>query len=94
MRLRNAILLTAMGAIGAVVVGIAGMAQQPARRNPDADWPTYNRDLAGTRYSPLTQINTANVGEAHASLVLSTAAGVGRRGSGRRPARERLRDFS
>jgi quinoprotein glucose dehydrogenase len=27
-----------------------------------ADWPTYNRDLAGTRYSPLTQINTENVG--------------------------------
>src|SRR4030095_4723444 len=25
------------------------------------DWPTYNRDLAGTRYSPLTQITTANV---------------------------------
>jgi glucose dehydrogenase len=25
------------------------------------DWPTYNRDLAATRYSPLTQINPANV---------------------------------
>lgn len=31
----------------------------PARA---ADWPTYNRDLAGTRYSPLTQINSLNVG--------------------------------
>ena len=30
-------------------------------RKPDADWPMYNRDLAGTRYSPLTQINTKNV---------------------------------
>ena len=29
--------------------------------NTGADWPMYNRDLAGTRYSPLTQINTANV---------------------------------
>jgi len=27
----------------------------------DGDWPTYNRDLAGTRYSPLTQINAQNV---------------------------------
>ncbi len=27
------------------------------------DWPTYNRDLASTRYSPLTQINTRNVAE-------------------------------
>src|SRR5450631_4279826 len=26
-----------------------------------SDWPMYNRDLASTRYSPLTQINTANV---------------------------------
>ena len=26
-----------------------------------ADWPMFNRDLAGTRYSPLTQINTGNV---------------------------------
>jgi glucose dehydrogenase len=25
------------------------------------DWPHYNRDLAGTRYSPLTQIDTENV---------------------------------
>ncbi|HEY6343370.1 MAG TPA: PQQ-binding-like beta-propeller repeat protein [Bryobacteraceae bacterium] len=25
------------------------------------DWPIYNRDLAGTRYSPLTQITTKNV---------------------------------
>jgi quinoprotein glucose dehydrogenase len=28
-----------------------------------ADWPMFNRDLAGTRYSPLTQINAANVGK-------------------------------
>ena len=28
--------------------------------NP-GDWPRYTRDLAGTRYSPLAQINTANV---------------------------------
>ncbi len=26
-----------------------------------ADWPTYNRDLAGTRHSPLKQINRDNV---------------------------------
>ena len=25
------------------------------------DWPMYNRDLAGTRYSPLAQVNTGNV---------------------------------
>ncbi len=31
-------------------------------RSTGADWPTYNRDLAGTRFSPLTQINAENVG--------------------------------
>ena len=29
---------------------------------PAADWPMYARDLAGTRYSPLTQIDAANAG--------------------------------
>lgn len=37
-------------------------AQSPASTAKAADWPTYNRDLAGTRYSPLTQINRSNVG--------------------------------
>ena len=32
-----------------------------AEPSPAADWPTYNRDLAGTRYSPLKQINKDNV---------------------------------
>ncbi len=31
-----------------------------AKKNVE-DWPTFNHDLAGTRYSPLTQINTKNV---------------------------------
>ena len=35
-----------------------------AQAGADAgDWPSYNRDLAGTRYSPLTQIDTGNVRE-------------------------------
>jgi alcohol dehydrogenase (cytochrome c) len=28
-----------------------------------ADWPAYNRTLAGDRYSPLAQVTTANVGQ-------------------------------
>src|SRR5215510_12852761 len=36
------------------------LAQTP-KSNSAADWPMYNRDLAGTRHSPLTQINAANV---------------------------------
>jgi glucose dehydrogenase len=33
----------------------------PGNSQKAADWPMFNRDLAGTRYSPLTQINTGNV---------------------------------
>jgi quinoprotein glucose dehydrogenase len=40
---------------------LASARQQQGQRNPDADWPTYNRDLGGSRYSRLTQINTGNV---------------------------------
>ena len=32
-------------------------------QNSAGDWPMFNRDLAATRYSPLTQINTKNVGK-------------------------------
>jgi glucose dehydrogenase len=37
------------------------LAQANKTRNSAADWPTYNRDLASTRFSPLTQINAGNV---------------------------------
>jgi len=45
--------------LGAFVVH--GIDAQGNKHDPAADWPTYNRDLAGTRYSPLTQIDTTNV---------------------------------
>jgi quinoprotein glucose dehydrogenase len=32
-----------------------------AQSQADRDWPMFNRDLAGTRYSPLKQIDTSNV---------------------------------
>jgi quinoprotein glucose dehydrogenase len=49
-------------------VVLAGFAMLPAllaqpAKTRDGDWPMYNRDLAGTRYSPLTQINTGNVAQ-------------------------------
>jgi glucose dehydrogenase len=36
---------------------------QTAKPAPAADWPMYNRDLAGTRFSPLTQITPRNAGQ-------------------------------
>src|SRR5271156_4120418 len=49
------------------------------------DWPMYNRDPAGTRYSPLSQINTKNVAKltkAWSYPLRSAGNGRGSRGSG------------
>ena len=36
-------------------------AQNPPSSDVAGDWPMYNRDLMGTRHSPLMQITPANV---------------------------------
>src|SRR2546423_193373 len=40
-------------------------AQQKDRTKqiPAGDWPLYSRDLASTRFSPLSQINTRNIAQ-------------------------------
>jgi glucose dehydrogenase len=38
-----------------LLISLPLLAQSPG------DWPTYNRDLASSRFSPLTQITPANV---------------------------------
>src|SRR5206468_3681788 len=53
MRIHHAVILAAAALLPT-------MAQTP-KTNTGADWPMYNRDLGGTRYSPLTQISTTNV---------------------------------
>ncbi len=54
------------------------------------DWPTYARDLAGTRYSPLAQINAGNVVKLNLAwsyrLAPAAPAGGGRGGRGAAPA--------
>lgn len=46
-------------------VGTTALQAQSTNTAPPApqDWPRYARDLGGTRYSPLTQINRQNVGQ-------------------------------
>jgi glucose dehydrogenase len=47
-----------------LVCGTLGVrAQQNRTAIPVGDWPTYNHDLAATRFSPLTQITPDNVGQ-------------------------------
>src|SRR5207253_5635860 len=47
-------------ALGAALVSGTALAQSSMQPAP-GDWPRYARDLQGTRFSPLDQINTANV---------------------------------
>ncbi len=46
-----------LGIVG-ITVGVSGQTAQPSTAN--GEWPTYNADLKGTRYSPLDQINASN----------------------------------
>jgi glucose dehydrogenase len=44
------------------IIALIGLCLPPALyAQSAADWPTYNRELASTRYSPLAQINPGNV---------------------------------
>ena len=42
------------------------------------DWPSYNHDMASTRYSPLTQINAKNVAALQSAWTFSLSTVVGR----------------
>ena len=48
--------------LGAALVVTAAQAQPGENSPAPADWPRYARDLSATRFSPLDQINTGNVG--------------------------------
>src|SRR5580698_9467899 len=41
---------------------LAVQAQPQSTAVDPSDWPMFNRDLAGTRFSPLLQIDASNVG--------------------------------
>jgi alcohol dehydrogenase (cytochrome c) len=47
------------------LMALAACAERVSAAPPaqEADWPAYNRTLAGDRYSPLAEITTANVGQ-------------------------------
>ena len=50
-------------AMGAALIASAAHAQMDRTPIPAGDWPRYTRDMAGTRFSPLTQITPANVSQ-------------------------------
>jgi quinoprotein glucose dehydrogenase len=48
-------------AMGAALLASAAHAETGQAGPGPGDWPRYTRDMAGTRFSPLSQIDTANV---------------------------------
>jgi hypothetical protein len=70
------LIVAGAGGLGAEAAGRAhGLRQDHARRVPTereletpapGDWPAFNRDLRGQRFSPLTQITPANAGKLRA----------------------------
>ncbi|HEX4997446.1 MAG TPA: PQQ-binding-like beta-propeller repeat protein [Terriglobia bacterium] len=60
MRFRYALTVITL-ALLPLVAEIPGAQRGANTRSAGADWPMYNRDLAGTRFSPLTEIDTGNV---------------------------------
>src|SRR5215203_3998396 len=54
-------LLTGVVTTGGVVVAQRAPAAPPAAVLSADDWPTYNRDHGGTRFSPLAELTPANV---------------------------------
>ena len=61
-------------------------AQSTQRGPAPGDWPLYSRNLAGTRYSPLTEINTGNVATLAPAWSVRLTQPAGRRGGGPAPA--------
>ncbi|QZH75231.1 MAG: PQQ-binding-like beta-propeller repeat protein [Erythrobacter sp.] len=58
---RASLLACSSALIGCATVTTVAQ-EQLAATQPDGDWRTIHRDLAATRYSPLDEVNRANVG--------------------------------
>ncbi len=73
---------TIAGALAVAVV--AGLAAQGARQAVPAsgDWPMYSLNLAGTRFSPLTEITPGNVASLKQAWSVRLVQPAGRRGGG------------
>ena len=79
MRIRLAVILAAAALLPT-------LAQTP-KPNGSADWPMYNRDLSGTRYSSLTQIDTSNVSNLKQAWSYRLSAAPAGRGAAPAPER-------
>ncbi len=58
--------------LGFLFAGLISEAR--AQSKPDSGWPTYGNDAGGTRYSPASQINRANVAQLKVAWTFRTGA--------------------
>src|SRR5262245_1796381 len=68
-------------AFTAAVIAAAVLRAQNSPRPPDADWPMYSHDLAGTKYSSLAQITADNVSTLTQAWTVRVAAPATARGA-------------
>src|SRR5580700_3079291 len=62
-------------ASGAVVSTVVDVSPEDLRVSPPgANWPSYNGDYSGRRYSSLSQINSADIGQLRAQWVFHVRA--------------------
>ena len=61
--MRNQSHFLLLAVLGLSACGRSSSAPTPRQSVPDGDWPSYNRTLAGDRFSPLGEITPANVGQ-------------------------------
>ena len=66
-------------AIPILALAVAVSAQRPATI-PAQEWRTYDHDLAGTRFSPLTEINAGNVAKLEQAWTFNLPPPPGGRG--------------
>ena len=65
-----------------LLVGGVLVAQSNRSAPAAGDWPMYSYNLAGTRFSPLTDINGGNVGSLAQAWSVRLTQPAGRRGGG------------
>ena len=56
---------------------VATTSAAPAAAIPAGDWPTFNRTLAGDRFSPLAEIDRSNVASARRRVSVRAAGSHG-----------------
>src|SRR6202012_2605317 len=79
----NSRYLVILASATVVSVALPGLLAQAGGPKDAADWPMYNRDPAGTRFSPLTQINTKNASQLKQAWSYQLKSTATRRGAPR-----------